>query len=341
MSANIIIFDSQYTDDQIKKITNAGKCLEEAIQILQKSSSHRGWQCKEVKDINDSLDNINSSLKKINRGVTAASQALNRGRERFNILETRSQRESQKLSDNLREQYGFNASVRGKDEKTNLPVTEVPQKEDSFIVKAIKGTAKNVILGLGTVIGTALGGIVNGIKSTVQGFMTDVNDAIITPMVDIFKASYSIRGAIAEQRFGDVAQAIKTIFASSASLIATAAGLDGVMKSANTATNAAINLDKAAVSKAGKLEKVGDIADVYDTSNTVFDIGYSAGETIKNPANMNDTLKEYHKILTDAAVPFGLDQTLIQGVKGVLEGQQTGAEIGKQIANDLCNKLGL
>ena len=257
MSANIIIFDSQYTDDQIKKINNAGKCLEEATQILQRSGSHRIWQCKEVKNINDSLDNINSNLKKFNRGVTAASQALNRSRERFNILETRSQRESEKLSDNLRNQYGFNASVRGKDGITNLPVTEVPKKEDSFIVQAIKGTAKNIIMGLGTTIGTALGGLVNGINKAAEGFLTDVKDAVITPMVNIFQASYSLRGTITEQRFDDVVKAIKTIFASSASLIATAAGLDGVFKSANAVANLdkvqkVENFTKKVFSKAGK-----------------------------------------------------------------------------------------
>ena len=327
MSANIIIFDSQYTDDQIKQINNAGKCLEEAIQILHQSKSHRGWQCKEVKNINDSLESINSSLKKINRGVTAASQALNRGREQFNILETRSQRASQKLLDNLREKYGFNASVRGKDEKTKLPVTEIPRKEDPFIVKAIKGTAKNIIQGLGTFIGASAGALGNGINKAAEGFITDVNDGVISPMVNIFKASYSL----GKPPYDDTGKSLMDIATNSIKLIGLTVGVGGDLA------------EKGLI--LGNLNKFDDmtkfIGKIYGEGGNAFDAGALIGEVIKDPGQSEEAMNQFIGMIGDSLIPFGLDQTVIQGLNGITSGAQAGADFGSKISNVICSLIGL
>ena len=49
----------------------------------------------------------------------------------------------------------------------------------------------------------------------------------------------------------------------------------------------------------------------------------------------------FSKMITDSLVPFGLDETLMQGVKGALGGAKDGATVGYNLATMLCNFLGL
>lgn len=326
MSASIIVFDAQYTDEIVTNIEKANTLIDEAVSTLKHASSHRGWRCPEVREINNSFETISSKLKRLDRGLSATAHALAKGQERFNMLEARSERQTDKLSENLREQYGFSASVHGKDETTNLPVTEVPKVEDNFIVKAIKGTAKNIIQGLGTVLGTAIGAISNCINKAGEGFLQDVKDALVTPMINIFQASYDCTEAIKKQSWDKMGQSILKIASNSASLLANALTL-------GHAGNVGGVTDKMAKT----MDKVGDIVTYADSANlSIMSAQNLTSQNIEGfEANLNDVVG----LVTDVATP--LDQTILQGVKGAFDGAKDGATVGRNIATMLCNFLGL
>ena len=326
MSAQIIIFDEQYTGEIVKNINQAGTLINEALNTLRRASEHRAWQCPEVKNINDNIDNISSRLKRLDRGLTATANALKRGQERFVNLETRSDRQVAKLSENLREKYGFSASVRGKNETTNLPVTEIPQKKDSWISQIIKGSLKNTIKGVGTLIGTVAGALGNGINKAAEGFITDVKDAFITPMVNIFQASYSLRETLSEPPYDDTAQALLKIASNSAGLLANAITLGGAGKLVSVTEK---------VTSIG--DKIGDITTYADAAN--ISITSAQNLTSGNIEEFQSNLNDVVGLVTDTITP--LDQTILQGVEGMFTGAKSGAEVGYNFSNVLCTLLGL
>ena len=335
MSANIIVFDSQYTAEVVKNIEKANGLIDDAVNILKHARSHRLWQCPEVSEINNSIETLSSKLKRLDRGLSATANALNRGQERFSMLETRSQQQADKLSEKLREKYGFSASVHGKNETTNLPVTEIPRREDNFIIKALKGTAKNIIQGLGTAFGTVIGFLSNGINKAGEGFLTDVKEALIDPMINIFKGGYQLGEAFKHQSLSEAGSALATIATNSVGLIASVAGLGSDF-------NAVKNLDN--LPQGAKLLNYAN-GRAYDFTKNLADTNLDPDEQMKN---IEIPLSEgtnpdavFSKMITDSLVPFGLDETLIQGVEGAFGGAKDGAKVGYNLATMLCNFLGL
>ena len=328
MSANVIIFEGQYMADLIRNMDKAKQLTEEAMNIIKKANQHRNWKCKETAEINDSLNTISNSVQKLNAGITDTALALGDGLRDFHELEQRSESQANGLSDNMRERYGFSASVRGKDDNTNLPVTEIPKKEDNFIIKAIKGTAKNIIQGLGTALGTAIGAIGNCIYKTGEGFTADVKDALITPMYNIFKSSYDFAEAIKKQSWDQMGQSILKIASNSASLLANALTLGH-----------AGNIGGVTDKMAKTMDKVSDITTYADSAN--LSIMSAQNLTSLNIEGFETNLNDVAGLVTDVAAPFGLDQTILQGVKGAFDGAKDGATVGNNIATMLCNFLGL
>ena len=131
MSANMIVFDSDYTQQQVNNLNNAKQMLDEAIGILRKANDHRSWKCPEVSRINDSLDTINKRLGKLNNGMSDTIKVLNIGVQRFQELESRAENQVNNLSGNLKEKHGFPASdQQGKE--TQLPSTPIPVIENGI-----------------------------------------------------------------------------------------------------------------------------------------------------------------------------------------------------------------
>ena len=135
MPANIIVFDAEYTRQQVNNLNNAKRILEESISILKKANAHRSWRCPEVSRINDNLDSINKRLGRLNNGMSDTIRVLNIGVQRFQELESRAENQVNNLSVNLKEKHGVSASTYGSQgEKANLPVTPVPYDESSIAI---------------------------------------------------------------------------------------------------------------------------------------------------------------------------------------------------------------
>ena len=330
MSANVIIFEGQYMADLIRNMNKAQQLTEEAVSIIKKANQHRNWKCMETAEINSKLDIISDRVQRLKTGITDTTLALGNGLRAFRELEQRSENQANTLSGNMRERYGFSASVRGKDGRTNLPVTEVPKVEDNFIVKAIKGTARNVIQGLGTVFGAAIGAISNGINKAGEGFIKDVQDALITPMVNIFQGGYLIGESIKHGRIDEFGEALGKIAINSAGLIGSVVGLGGQFAEKGIK---------------GSLNNWDDITqyigDLHGEGTNAFNLGNSVGDVMQNPAKAKDAVNELMGMVSDSLVPFNLDKTLAHGIYGVLTGTQSGADIGYKITNTICNFLGL
>ena len=135
MSANMIVFDAEYTRQQENNLDKARRMLDEAIGILRKANAHRGWRCPEVSRINDRFDTINKKLGQLNNGMSDTIRVLNRGIQRFQELESRAESQVNNLSVNLQENYGSTASIYGSQgEETKVPVTQVPVIENGISV---------------------------------------------------------------------------------------------------------------------------------------------------------------------------------------------------------------
>ena len=130
MSENLIIFDEQYVAEQIKRISQAQKLVEEALNIIRKANQHKTWQCEERYKIDESMNILSNRLNRVNMGIIRTANALGRGFKSFLELESRSTAQVQALSDNLRERYGFTASNYKQDENINLPVTQIPKYDN-------------------------------------------------------------------------------------------------------------------------------------------------------------------------------------------------------------------
>ena len=130
MSANVIVFDAQYMSEQVRLLERAERLMEEAEGILKKASNHTGWKCRERENINDKINDITKQLGKIGQGMTTTAEVLSRGRDNFSELEGRAETQAQGMADNIKNNYGFNGSTYGKNEKSKLPVTPVPEDPD-------------------------------------------------------------------------------------------------------------------------------------------------------------------------------------------------------------------
>ena len=355
MSANFIIFDPTYIEGLIRNINKANTLIDEAKSILKQASSHEKWRCPEVKDINEIIRNMSSKLNNFDRGLSATSNALSKGKQNFQSLETRGDRQATQLAQNLREKYGFIASVRGTGQKVNLPTTGIPKTEDNLVVKVIKGTAKKAIQGLGSVFGLAIGALSNCLYKTTEGFLEDVKEAFITPMVNIFQASYDI-----VRPPYNVAQNLIKIATNSASLIANAVTLGGAAKLAGAAPDRLLSItlgDKVddianlSISKADKIlieeaekaintgGKIGDFVTIADSAK--FSINGAQNVVSQDPEALKSTVDNIVGLVTEVAAPFGLDKTILKGVEGAFNGAKDGATVGYNIATMLCNVLGL
>ena len=137
MSANLIIFEGQYMADQVRNLDKAKQLTEDAMNIIKKANQHRNWKCKEIAEINNSLASISNNVQRLNTGIMRTALALGGGLRSFTELEQRSEGQADRLSNNLREKYGFSASnYSAKDEKISLPVTPIPYDKNSLdIVK--------------------------------------------------------------------------------------------------------------------------------------------------------------------------------------------------------------
>ena len=131
MSASLIIFETEYISEQINNINKAKSLVEEAESILRKTSQHRNWQCREVTEINNGLNTIFHDVRGIESGITSTGEVLNKALSAFTDLEERAVKNADKLSNDLRNNYGFSASIYGQSENSNLPVTQVPYYEDN------------------------------------------------------------------------------------------------------------------------------------------------------------------------------------------------------------------
>ena len=132
MSANEIVFDAQYTSEQINNLKKAEELAGEAMNFLKKAHFHGSWRCPEHSNIDARLDNISSSLVKLDQGMSATSEALTKGMQRFSDLESRAETQTNSMSDNLKNKYGYEAANYGGGNST-LPVTQVPENDTSIV----------------------------------------------------------------------------------------------------------------------------------------------------------------------------------------------------------------
>ena len=206
MSANMIVFDAQYTSSQVKNLENARSALEEAISTLKKASAHEGWRCPEVRQISSSLDTINKKLGNLNQGMDATARALNNGMQRFQELESRSETQVQGLSNNLKSSNGFkNVSSYTGGEAITLEVTEIPlytcpvidgvratfwgtkgdipERIDAVLnyLKKRAGGAWGAILGFLTNGGAGIGDLWGGVKNLGSNFISNLNEMTTLP----------------------------------------------------------------------------------------------------------------------------------------------------------------
>lgn len=329
MSANIIIFEGQYIADQVRNLDKAKQLTEEAMEIIKKANQHRNWKCKETMEISNNLSTISNRVQRLNLGIMRTANVLGRGLRSFTELEQRSDERSARLSENLREQHGFSAQVRGKDEQTKLPVTEIPQRNDSFVEQAIKGFARNTIQIAGAAIGGIIGAVKNGLEGITKGFMDDVKEGVVDKVDNIIISSRSIA---AHENIGE---SVANIAINSLGLIATVGGFGQDFQALKNIKNLpqGARLLSFTTGRATKVtEHILEVASDSDAQINELYYPSSSGE---------DADKLLLKMVTDTLVPFGLDETLIQGVKGVGEGAKTGGDTGYSIASGICDFLGL
>lgn len=103
MSAKLIVFDSQYTLQQVKNIERSRALVQEAISILKRASAHTGWKCPEAKDITDNMDKMRSYLDKVNNVMSETAEVMNRAAKRFAELESRAEIQEGGLSSTLKD----------------------------------------------------------------------------------------------------------------------------------------------------------------------------------------------------------------------------------------------
>ena len=339
MPSNLIIFDSQYTSDQVKNIERAQRVLEDAIKTLKNASAYTGWKCPEREQINASVGTITKKLGSLNQGIEQTVQALNKGTQRFQELEARADKQTNSISGRFKQQNSFPASTRGQNGTVNLPVTQVPSNPNSFnIGKTLKGFARNAIKTACTGLGGLVGAVKNGVEGITRGLIADIKEGIIDKCVNIFQSSYNLRETLAEPPYNDTTREVINIVVNSVGLLGTVTGLQGEVeffKDIGSLSNIS-NKDKLLKIVTSKQEELTDkFTEIVTDDNT-------AAEEVYIPAGEGTEADELLlKMVTETVVPFGLDETLIQGVQGIGEGVKTGGEFGNNFGDVICNFLGL
>ena len=111
MPSNLIIFDADYISELTNAMKEACELVDEAVSSLKKASLHEGWKCKECTRISENLDDLNLRLEKLDQGVNETMRVLGGSISRFAELESKYEAQANNLSDELRENYGYSASV--------------------------------------------------------------------------------------------------------------------------------------------------------------------------------------------------------------------------------------
>lgn len=112
MPSNIIIFDAEYISELVSKMNVACELMGEAVSSLKKASMHEGWKCKECARISENIDDLNIRLGRLDEGVNETTRVLGGSVSRFAELESKYESQADGLSEDLRSNYGFSASVR-------------------------------------------------------------------------------------------------------------------------------------------------------------------------------------------------------------------------------------
>ena len=144
MSASIITFETEYISEQINNINKAKSLVEEAESILKKTSQHRNWQCREVTEINNGLNDISRKVNRIESGITDTANVLDKALAAFTELEDRAVNNADKLSSDLQNNYGFKGSNYGSNAMTIVPRT--------IIGSSILAAIDNVVVNKPTII---------------------------------------------------------------------------------------------------------------------------------------------------------------------------------------------
>lgn len=111
MPANLIIFDADYVSELTSKMNEACTLVDEAVAALKQASLHEGWKCKENTRISADLDDLNIRLGRLDNGVNETVRVLGGSISRFAELEAKYETQANSLSDDLTNNYGFQAST--------------------------------------------------------------------------------------------------------------------------------------------------------------------------------------------------------------------------------------
>ena len=137
MSANLIIFEGQYMADLIRNMNKAKQLTEEAVSIIKKANQHRNWKCKETTEINSKLDLISDRVQRLNTGITDTTLALGDGLRAFHELEQRSESQANTLSNNLKNNYGFEATDKNTGTNAIVATTIIPAIQGGKITVSV------------------------------------------------------------------------------------------------------------------------------------------------------------------------------------------------------------
>lgn len=111
MASDTIIFEAAYVSELTEKMNAACALMGEAVQRLKKASLHEGWKCKECAKIAEQLTGLNARLGKLDGAVNEITRVLGGSVSRFEALEAEYASQAENISDYMRENHGYTASV--------------------------------------------------------------------------------------------------------------------------------------------------------------------------------------------------------------------------------------
>ena len=334
MSANILVFDAQYIQEQVRTLRRSEQIIAEAVNMLKQASLHRGWKCPECNTINSRLDEISKYLGRLDRGITSTANALARSSERFAELESRSESQTQSLSNNLREKHGFTAFVRGRRDTANLPVTRIPEHLNTvatFFKEAIRVNA----MAVGSAIGAIAGGIIGTMGGLAVGLVNDIAEELISvakSAQSIFMNQLAILTTPLQPHAGEYISILKE------KINVTSNGFDAVEFINQVKGNKEL-LENADFQAAGKV--AGGLSNGVTAVEAVTNLNQLVN-AVKNKADTAET-REIAGDLTDSIASLtpimGLDKTVLKGTGGALNGIMTGTDIGMKYTAKLMEKI--
>jgi prefoldin subunit 5 len=130
--AETIIFDLEYMENRAKHLKTAKSYIDQALEKLKKAKMSGSWLCPERSRINSDIEFYEKSIKDYADEIEALANALLLGATVFNGWETSMQGSEQTLSSELKEKFGFDATVYSEnsgEEETKLSVTPIPQMQ--------------------------------------------------------------------------------------------------------------------------------------------------------------------------------------------------------------------